>query len=44
MRVKRGLAAHRRHKKFLKMAKGYRGSGRRLYVTARERVEKALVF
>lgn len=44
MRVKRGLAAKRRHKKFLKMAKGYRGSGSRLYVTARERVEKALVF
>lgn len=44
MRVKRGLAARRRHKKFLKMAKGYRGSGRRLYVTARERVEKALAF
>lgn len=44
MRVKRGLAAKRRHNKFLKMAKGYRGSGSRLYVTARERVEKALAF
>ena len=28
MRVKRGLAAHRRHKKFLSAAKGFRG-GRR---------------
>ncbi|MEF2231766.1 MAG: 50S ribosomal protein L20 [Pseudodesulfovibrio sp.] len=42
MRVKRGLAAKRRHKKYLKMAKGYLGAGSRLYRTARERVEKAL--
>ncbi|MDK2955915.1 MAG: large subunit ribosomal protein [Desulfovibrionales bacterium] len=42
MRVKKGVAAKRRHKKFLKLAKGYRGSGSRLYRTARERVEKAL--
>ncbi|WP_022662542.1 50S ribosomal protein L20 [Paucidesulfovibrio longus] len=42
MRVKRGMAARRRHKKYLKMAKGYRGAGSRLYRTARERVEKAL--
>ena len=44
MRVKRGVAAHRRHKKFLKMAKGYIGAGSRLYRTARERVERALCF
>ncbi len=42
MRVKRGVVAKRRHKKYLKMAKGYRGAGSRLYRTARERVEKAL--
>ncbi|WP_018123816.1 50S ribosomal protein L20 [Desulfovibrio oxyclinae] len=42
MRVKRGVPAHKRHKKYLKMAKGYRGAGSRLYRTARERVEKAL--
>ncbi|WP_054652580.1 50S ribosomal protein L20 [Salidesulfovibrio brasiliensis] len=42
MRVKRGVTARRRHKKYLKMAKGYRGAGSRLYRTARERVEKAL--
>ncbi|XXJ20475.1 50S ribosomal protein L20 [Desulfovibrio caledoniensis] len=42
MRVKRGVAAKRRHNKYLKMAKGYRGAGSRLYRTARERVEKAL--
>jgi len=44
MRVKRGVAGHRRHKKFLKMAKGYIGAGSRLYRTARERVERALCF
>jgi len=44
MRVKRGVAAHRRHKKYLKLAKGYIGAGSRLYRTARERVERALCF
>ena len=44
MRVKRGVTAHRRHKKYLKMAKGYIGAGSRLYRTARERVERALCF
>ena len=39
MRVKRGLAAHRRHKKYLDMAKGFRGGRSRLYRTAREAVE-----
>ncbi|WP_031479492.1 50S ribosomal protein L20 [Maridesulfovibrio frigidus] len=42
MRVKRGIAAKKRHKKFLKMAKGFRGSGSTLYRTARERVERSL--
>lgn len=44
MRVKRGLAAHRRHKKYLDMAKGYRGGRSVLYRTAREAVERALVY
>jgi large subunit ribosomal protein L20 len=44
MRVKRGTAANKRHKKYLKMAKGYRGSRSTLYRTARETVEKALVY
>lgn len=44
MRVKRGLAAHRRHKKYLKMAKGFRGGRSRLYRTAREAVERSLVY
>ena len=44
MRVKRGLASHRRHKKYLKMAKGFRGGRSRLYRTAREAVERSLVY
>ncbi len=44
MRVKRGKTAHKRHKKYLKMAKGYRGSRSRLYSTARETVERALCY
>ncbi|AAS97007.1 50S ribosomal protein L20 [Nitratidesulfovibrio vulgaris] len=44
MRVKRGLAAHRRHKKYLDMAKGYRGGRSRLYRTAREAVERSLCY
>ena len=42
MRVKRGLASHRRHKKYLSAAKGFRGGRSRLYRTAREAVERAL--
>lgn len=42
MRVKRGLASHRRHKKYLSAAKGFRGGRSRLYRTAREAVERSL--
>ena len=44
MRVKRGLASHRRHKKYLNAAKGFRGGRSRLYRTAREAVERALQY
>lgn len=44
MRVKRGLAAHRRHKKFLKLAKGNRAAKRNHYTTARETVERGWAF
>ena len=44
MRVKRGMAAHRRHKKYLDLAKGYRGGRSKLYRTAREAVERALAY
>jgi large subunit ribosomal protein L20 len=43
-RVKRGVAAHARHKKVLKMAKGYRGRSSTCYRIALERVEKALQY
>ncbi len=39
-RVKRGVAAHRRHKRVLKEAKGYWGGRGNLIKTAREAVEK----
>lgn len=41
MRVKRGITTHRRHKKYLDLAKGFRGARHRLYRTAREAVERA---
>ena len=44
MRVKRGMAKHRRHKKYLDMAKGFRGGRSVLYRTAREAVENSLVY
>ncbi len=44
MRVKRGMATHRRHKKYLDMAKGFRGGRSRLYRTAREAVERSLAY
>lgn len=44
MRVKRGVAAHKRHKKYLKLAKGYTGGRKNLYRSARETVERALAY
>jgi large subunit ribosomal protein L20 len=44
MRVKRGHAGHRRHKKYLDLAKGYRGGRSRLYRTAREAVERSMAY
>ena len=41
-RIKRGVAAHQRHKKVLKMAKGYTGGRQRLFKAARETVMRAL--
>jgi len=38
------MAAHRRHKKYLDMAKGFRGGRSVLYRTAREAVERSLVY
>ncbi len=40
-RVKRGVTAHKRHKKVLKQAKGYYGARSRVYRVAKQAVIKA---
>jgi len=44
MRVKRGFKAKRRRKKVLKLAKGFRGGRSKLYRTAADAVDKALMY
>ena len=41
-RIKKGKTAHKRHKKVLKMAKGYYGAKSKLYRSANEAVMRAL--
>ena len=43
-RVKRGTTAHVKHKKILKMAKGYRGRNSKVFRIAKEKVEKGLQY
>lgn len=43
-RVKRGVTAHARHKKIIKLAKGYRGRSKNCFRIALQRVEKALQY
>jgi len=43
-RVKGGKTAHARHRKIIKMAKGYRGRSKNCFRIAVERVEKALQY
>lgn len=43
-RVKTGVTTHRRHKKILKLAKGYRGARKRQFKAANEAVMKALHY
>lgn len=43
-RVKGGFVTRRRHKKILKLAKGYFGSKHRLFKTANEQVMKSLLY
>ena len=43
-RVKRGVTARARHKKIIKMAKGYRGRSKSCFRIAVQRVEKALQY
>lgn len=40
-RVKRGVTTHRRHKKILKLAKGYRGKRKNVFKLAKNAVMKA---
>jgi large subunit ribosomal protein L20 len=42
--VKRGVTTHARHKKVLKMAKGYRGRSNNCFRVAIEKVEKGLRY
>jgi large subunit ribosomal protein L20 len=44
VRVKRGVTAHARHRKIIKMAKGYYGTRNRLFRRANEAVMKALQY
>ena len=43
-RVKRGVTAHARHKKVVKLAKGYRGRAKSAFRVAVEKVEKGLQY
>ncbi|MBR5910257.1 MAG: 50S ribosomal protein L20 [Schwartzia sp.] len=43
-RVKSGVTAHKRHKKILKLAKGYRGARSKQFKKANELVMKALYY
>ncbi|OJW47248.1 MAG: 50S ribosomal protein L20 [Alphaproteobacteria bacterium 41-28] len=42
--IKRGKTTHARHKKVLKLAKGYRGRSKNCFRIAIQRVEKALQY
>lgn len=44
MRVKRGFKARRRRKKVLKLAKGFRGGRSKLFRTAADALDKALMY
>lgn len=43
-RVKGGIVTRRRHKKILKLARGYFGSKHRLFRTANQQVMKSLMY
>jgi len=44
MRVKRGFKARRRRKKVLKLARGFRGGRSKLFRTAADALDKALMY
>lgn len=43
-RVKRGVRAHERHKKILKLARGYRGRKSKLFKVAKQQVVRSMYF
>lgn len=43
-RVKRGVRAHQRHKKILKLARGYRGAKSKLFKMAKQQVVRSMAF
>ena len=43
-RVKRGMTKHRRHKKILKLAKGYRASNSKLFRVANQQVLHSMAY
>lgn len=43
-RVKRGVRAHERHKKILKLARGYRGRKSKLFKVAKQQVVRSMAF
>jgi large subunit ribosomal protein L20 len=43
-RVKRGVQAHKRHKKLLQMAEGHRGTRKRLFRPAHESVMRSMAY
>lgn len=43
-RVKRGVPAHKKHKKLLQMAEGHRGTRKRLYRPAHESVMHSMAY
>ena len=43
-RVKRGMTRHKRHKKILKLAKGYRASKSKLFRVANQQVMKSMAY
>ncbi|MFP4548493.1 MAG: 50S ribosomal protein L20 [Fidelibacterota bacterium] len=43
-RANSSVPRHRKHRKLIKLAKGYRGARRRTYVNAKDAVEKALQY
>ncbi|HET9919873.1 MAG TPA: 50S ribosomal protein L20 [Ktedonobacteraceae bacterium] len=43
-RVKRGVTAHKKHKKILNMAEGHRGTRKRLFRPAHESVMRSMAY